>query len=60
MGLYLEEAPHIWVLKHTLIKEPRAFSEGPVKSARLYAPVPARFEAHSSVYTLSCFPPPGE
>jgi hypothetical protein len=35
--------------KADFLQETRAFSQRPVKSTQLYHPVPARFEAHSSV-----------
>src|SRR5262245_17560809 len=38
-----------------LTQETRASSKEEAKSACLHAPVPARYETHSSVYTLSCF-----
>jgi hypothetical protein len=35
--------------------ETRAHSQAPWKSLKLYAPVPARFDVHFSVYSVSCF-----
>jgi hypothetical protein len=43
------------VVKHTLLEKRELLAKGRVASALLYAPVPACFEAHSSLYALSCF-----
>jgi hypothetical protein len=38
-------------------EEPQTHSQHPYKSLRLYAPVPARYDAHCSVYRVSCLFP---
>jgi len=54
MGLYLEEACKLkWWKGRYGKEEPQAYGQAPYKSVRLYACVPAPFEAHSAVYALS-------